>query len=71
MRAGTEAMPQIAAFGKAAEIAFAGMQDNCEKMARLRALAADRLCADIPEALIIGGALRTFSAYRSPAGAAR
>lgn len=24
-------------------------------MARLRALAADRLCADIPEALIIGG----------------
>lgn len=55
MRAGTEAMPQIAAFGKAAEIAFAGMQDNCEKMTRLRALAADRLCADIPEALIIGG----------------
>ena len=50
-----KAMPQIAAFGKAAEIAFAGMQDNCEKMARLRALAADRLCADIPEALIIGG----------------
>ena len=38
MRAGTEAMPQIAAFGKAAEIAFSGMQDNCEKMARLRAL---------------------------------
>lgn len=55
MRAGTEAMPQIAAFGKAAEIAFAGMKDNCEKMARLRAIAADRLCADIPEALIIGG----------------
>ena len=55
MRAGTEAMPQIAAFGKAAEIAFAGMKDNCEKMARLRAIAADRLCSDIPEALIIGG----------------
>ena len=50
MRAGTEAMPQIAAFGKAAEIAFSGMRDNCEKMARLRALAADRLCADIPGA---------------------
>lgn len=31
MRAGTEAMPQIAAFGAAAEIAFAGMKDNCEK----------------------------------------
>ena len=55
MRAGTEAMPQIAAFGKSAEIAFAGMKDNCEKMARLRAIAADRLCSDIPEALIIGG----------------
>ena len=48
MRAGTEAMPQIAAFGKAAEIAFSGMKDNCEKMASLRRL-------DIPEALIIGG----------------
>ena len=36
-------------------IAFAGMKDNCEKMARLRAIAADRLCSDIPEALIIGG----------------
>ena len=31
------------------------MKDNCEKMARLRAIAADRLCSDIPEALIIGG----------------
>ncbi len=55
LRAGTEAMPQIAAFGKAAELAFAGMEDNCRKMAALRTLAADTLCADIPEALIIGG----------------
>lgn len=55
MRAGTEAMPQIAAFGKAAEIAFSGMKDNCEKMASLRRLAMDTICADIPEALIIGG----------------
>lgn len=55
MRAGTEAMPQIAAFGKAAEIAFSGMKENCEKMASLRRLAMDTICADIPEALIIGG----------------
>lgn len=55
MRAGTEAMPQIAAFGKAAEIAFAGMKDNCERMAALRELAIGTVCADIPEAQIIGG----------------
>ena len=55
MRAGTEAMPQIAAFGKAAEIAFSGMKDNCETMASLRALAMSTICADIPEAQIIGG----------------
>ena len=55
MRAGTEAMPQIAAFGKAAEIAFSGMKDNCDTMASLRALAMSTICADIPEAQIIGG----------------
>ena len=55
MRAGTEAMPQIAAFGKAAEIAFSGMKDNCDTMAALRALAMSTICADIPEAQIIGG----------------
>lgn len=55
MRAGTEAMPQIAAFGKAAEIAFSGMKDNCDTMATLRALAMSTICADIPEAQIIGG----------------
>lgn len=55
MRAGTEAMPQIAAFGKAAEIAFSAMKDNCDKMASLRALAMSTICADIPEAQIIGG----------------
>ena len=55
MRAGTEAMPQIAAFGKAAEIAFAGMKDNCGRMAALRELAISGICAEIPEAQIIGG----------------
>lgn len=55
MRAGTEAMPQIAAFGKAAEIAFSGMKDNCDTMASLRVLAMSTICADIPEAQISGG----------------
>ncbi len=55
MRAGTEAMPQIAAFGKAAEIAYAGMKENCEKMAALRTLAIDTLCSQLPEVQIIGG----------------
>lgn len=55
MRAGTEAMPQIAAFGKAAEIAFSGMKDNCDTMASLRTLAMSTICADILEAQIIGG----------------
>lgn len=55
LRAGTEAMPQIAAFGKAAEIAFEGMKDNCEKIAKLRESAASAICAEMPEAVIIGG----------------
>ncbi len=55
LRAGTEAMPQIAAFGKAAEIAFAGMKENCDKIAMLRESAASAICAEMPEAVIIGG----------------
>ncbi len=55
MRAGTEAMPQIAAFGAAAEIAFAGMKDNCEKMSALRKQAIRNITATMPEAMVIGG----------------
>ena len=55
LRAGTEAMPQIAAFGKAAEIAFAGMKENCDMIAKLRESAASAICAEMPEAVIIGG----------------
>ena len=55
LRAGTEAMPQIAAFGKAAEIAFAGMKENCDKIAKLRESAASAICAEMPEAVVIGG----------------
>lgn len=55
LRAGTEGMPQIAAFGAAAEIACSGMKENCARMASLRALAAERISAEIPEAVFIGG----------------
>lgn len=55
LRAGTEAMPQIAAFGKACEIAKASMDDATERMAQLRQYAAGRIVAEMPEAVIIGG----------------
>lgn len=55
LRAGTEAMPQIAAFGKACELAKASMADATERMARLRQYAAERIVAEMPEAVIIGG----------------
>lgn len=55
LRAGTEAMPQISAFGKACELAKASMADATERMARLRQYAAERIVAEMPEAVIIGG----------------
>ena len=55
LRAGTEAMPQIAAFGKACELAKASMDDATERMAKLRQYAAGRIVAEMPEAVIIGG----------------
>ena len=55
LRAGTEAVPQIAAFGKACEIAKASMNDATERMAQLRQYAAGRIVAEMPEAVIIGG----------------
>ena len=55
LRAGTEAMPQIAAFGKACELAKASMADATERMAQLRQYAAGRIVAEMPEAVIIGG----------------
>lgn len=55
LRAGTEAMPQIAAFGKACELATASMNDATERMAQLRQYAAGRIVAEMPEAVIIGG----------------
>ena len=52
-RAGTEAMPQIAAFAAACAAAAAGQEDNLQRMRKLKALAADRLSEAIPEMRII------------------
>ena len=54
-RAGTEAMPQIAAFGAAAELAKAGLAENAARMEALRKRAAEGLRAAIPELVLIGG----------------
>ena len=54
-RAGTEAMPQIAAFGAACEIARAGFSDNTARMTALRERAVDTLRREIPELVVIGG----------------
>ena len=54
-RAGTEAMPQIAAFGAACQTAREHLQENYERMAALRQLAIDALRLDIPELVVIGG----------------
>ena len=48
-RAGTEAVPQIAAFGEAAHMAKAGLKENAAHMAALKARTLDRLRASIPE----------------------
>ena len=54
-RAGTEAMPQIAAFGAACEIARAGMAETIARMQSLRERAVERLSREIPELVLIGG----------------
>ena len=48
-RAGTEALPQIAAFGAAARLAKAGLAEHGAHMAALKAQTIERLRADIPE----------------------
>ena len=55
LRAGTEAMPQIAAFGIACEEAQRKMSDSIASMSSLRELAANRICSEMPEAIVIGG----------------
>ena len=48
-RAGTEAVPQIAAFGEACRIGKAGMADNVRRMATLKQELLEELRAGIPE----------------------
>ena len=55
IRAGTEATPQIAAFGVAAEIGSAKMAEAVKTMAELRAHAIDRLTAEVDGLVVIGG----------------
>ena len=55
MRAGTEALPQIAAFGAAAETGKKQQAASMERMHALRALAVDRLNAGIEGVQFIGG----------------
>lgn len=55
MRAGTEATPQIAAFGAAAAVGKAKMRDATMAMARLREHAVARLSAEIEDLVVIGG----------------
>ncbi len=54
-RAGTEAMPQIAAFAAACREAKAAMPESTRRMAQLKQLAADTLAESIPELRIIAG----------------
>ena len=53
-RAGTEAMPQIAAFGAACEAA-ADVKGNAARMSSLRQRAIDELRAGIPQLRVLGG----------------
>ena len=55
MRAGTEALPQIAAFGAAAEIGKKQQAASMERMNALRTLAVDRLSAGIDGIQFLGG----------------
>ncbi len=54
-RAGTEPLPQIAAFGAACAAAEATLSEDLERMAQLRAHAIDRLCRENEMLKVIGG----------------
>ena len=55
LRSGTEALPQIAAFGAAAEVGAREAKDAQARMAALRQRCIDAVLADAPEAVVIGG----------------
>lgn len=52
-RAGTENLPQIAAFAAAVEAGFAHLKENAAQMASLKALAAERLTEELPGIVLI------------------
>ena len=52
-RAGTEAMPQIAAFAAACSAAASNLEEHLQRMRQLKAFAADRLSEAIPELCFI------------------
>lgn len=54
-RAGTEAMPQIAAFGAACEVARKNFAEYRSRMEAMRAHAVERLCQENPGLIVIGG----------------
>ncbi len=55
LRSGTEAVPQIAAFGAAAEAGAAGLAENTGRMGALRTLCAETILERIPGARVLGG----------------
>ena len=54
-RAGTEAMPNICAFGEAARVGRGLMAGSTQRMAELHGYAVERLRAEEPELVVIGG----------------
>jgi len=54
-RAGTEALPQIAAFAAACALAKQNRAAACEEMSRLKALAIDRLSQTVPGLVVVNG----------------
>ena len=54
-RAGTEAMPNICAFGEAARVGRALMAESTRRMAELRAHVVERLLEENPGLVVIGG----------------
>lgn len=55
VRAGTEPLPQICAFGEAAKLGLASLEVSREHMAALRGLTVSRLTAEIPGLVVTGG----------------
>lgn len=53
LRAGTEALPQIAAFAEAVSISRGAMRENIAHMESLREMCAERILAEIPGAQIL------------------